>query len=124
MYPSREDKMSAFDQAVRSDLTRLEDIRAGSLGASVEFARASIARETRIAPGTLENIKRQRTKGVRGWIADTIRGALVRELHREITRLNHELEMLLQRGVDHREPEMAEVQSLIARARKSLEAVK
>jgi hypothetical protein len=28
------------------------------------------------------------------------------------------------RGADHREPEMAEVQSLIARVRQSLEAVK
>jgi hypothetical protein len=124
MCPVSEDKMSAFDQAVRSDLSRLEAIRALRSSASIAHARASIARETRIAAGTLENIKRQRTKGVRGWIADTIRGALVRELQREIERLNHELQTLLQRGVDHREPEMAEVQSLIVRVRQSLEAMK
>jgi hypothetical protein len=124
MCPSREDKMTGFDQAVRSDLSRLEEIRAARLQASRAHARASVARETRLAPGTLENIKRQRTKGVRGWIADTIRGALVRELEREIARLNHELQILLQRGADHREPEMAEVHDLLARARQSLEAVK
>ena len=124
MCPVSEDKMTAFDQAVRSDLSRLEVIRAKSSSASIAHARASIARETRIAPGTLENIKRQRTKGVRGWIADTIRGALVRELQREITRLNHELEMLLQRGASHRDCEMEQVGADIARVRQSLEAMK
>ena len=124
MCPLREDEMTAFDQAVRSDLSRLEDIRATRSSSSIAHARASIARETRIAPGTLENIKRSRTKGVRGWIADTIRGALVCELQREIERLNHELQILLQRGADHREPEMAEVQNLIVRVRQTLEGMK
>lgn len=115
--------MTTFDQAVRSDLDRLEAIAAARLGTSRAFARKSVARELRVAPGTLENITRQRTKGVRGWIADTIRGALVRELEREIERLTHEHQVLVQRGADHREPEMAEVESLLARARQSLKGV-
>lgn len=124
MCPRVEDEMTTFDQAVRSDLERLETIRAVSLRASRAVARRSIAREVRVAPGTLENITRQRTKGVRGWIADTIRGALVRELQREIERLNHELRTLVKRGADHRELEMAEVQSLLVRARQSLGTIK
>jgi DNA-binding transcriptional MerR regulator len=124
MYPSLEDKMPAFDASVRDDLERLEAIHAFRLGVSVAVARKTVARETKVAPGTLENIKRQRTKGVRGWIGDAIRGALVHALQKEIERLTHELQILNQRGVDRREPEMAEVESLLARARKSLGEVK
>lgn len=38
--------------------------------------------------------------------------------------MTHELQILHQRGADRREPEMAEVESLLARARKSLGEVK
>jgi len=124
MYPVSEDKMSAFDQAVLSDLSRLEAIRANHSSASIANARASIARETKIAPGTLENIRRKRTKGVRGWIAETIRAALLRELQREITRLNHEFKMLVASGAGHRDCEMEQVAADLARVKLSLDAVK
>lgn len=58
--------MPAFDASVRDDLERLEAIHASRFGISVAAARKNVARETKVAPGTLENIKRQRTKGVRG----------------------------------------------------------
>lgn len=116
--------MSAFDLAVRSDLSRLEEIRARRLGTSKAIARTSVAREVRVAPGTLENIRKQRTKGVRGWIAETIRGALLRELEAEMARLQHEYEVLVRTGADPRGDEVAEVQTFLMRARKSLEAVK
>jgi hypothetical protein len=122
--PSDEDKMNGFDQAVRSDLVRLEEIRALRLRASKAHARSSIARETRLAPGTLENIRKQRTKGIRGWIADTIRGALLRELEREMARLQHEYQILMASGSSHRDSEMEQVVADLARARKALEAVK
>lgn len=123
MRPTSEDKMS-FDTAVRSDLVRLEEIRAARLQTSLANARKAVARDTRLAPGTLENIRKQRTKGIRGWIGQTIRGALLRELEREMVRLQHEYQILMASGSDPRSDEVAEVQTYLARARQSLEAVK
>lgn len=119
-----DDKMSAFDAVVRADLVRLEEIRSARLQTSRATARKGIARETKIAPGTLENIKNMRTKGVRMWVALKIRDTLLSDLQREMARLQHEYDVLVRTGADPRCDEVAEVQTLLARARQSLEAVK
>ena len=119
-----DDKMSAFDTAVRAELIKLEAMRASSMGVSKAYARKVVARDTRLAPGTLENIRNKRTKGVRGWIAETIRNALLRELEREIARLTHEHQCLLASGASHRDSEMEQVGADLARVRQSLDAMK
>jgi hypothetical protein len=124
MCPRSEDEMSAFDSTVRAELIKLEGIRASRLGVSKVHARKAVARDTRLAPGTLENIRKQRTKGVRGWIAETIRNALLRELEREIARLTHEHQCLLASGASHRDSEMEQVGADLARVRQSLDAMK
>jgi hypothetical protein len=124
MRPGGEDKMSMFDQAVRSDLVRLEQIRAQRLNASKAHARASLSRETRLPLGTMENIRKNRLKGVRVWVATAIRGALLRELEREMQRLQHEYQILVASGAGHRDCEMEQVVADLARARQALETMK
>jgi arginyl-tRNA synthetase len=116
--------MVAVDAAVRADLVRLEEIRAARSQTSRKNARKAIARETQIAPGTLENIKNMRTKGVRMWVAQKLRDVLLRELQREMARLQHEYQILVASGSSHRDSEMEQVVADLARARKALEAVK
>ena len=58
-----------------------------------------VAREVGVAPGTLENLRKGRSKGLRGWIERKIDAALGRALEREAARINHELAMAKARGL-------------------------
>ena len=60
---------------------------------SGEGWRAHLARALGCAPGTLENLRRARLKGVRAALAERLSALLVRELAREIENLEHELAM-------------------------------
>ena len=66
-----DDKMSvvALDEAARRWAGELEEREARRSGVSRVQARRIVARRTGLAPGTLENIKNRRTKGVRGWVS-------------------------------------------------------
>jgi hypothetical protein len=116
--------MTTFDAAARDNLVRLETLRAARVGSSRTHARVCVARDLRLAPGTLENIRKKRTKGIRGWIAQTIEAALLRELQREIARLTHEYHVLVASGVGHRDCEMEQVAADLARVKTALEAMK
>lgn len=116
--------MTAFDQTVRHDLDILVSLRARELGTNRDYARETVARETKLPLGTLQNIAKNRTMGVRGRIAEMIRKTLMKQIEREMQRLNHELQILIRRGTDTRSDEMAEIVSLLDRARNSLEAMK
>lgn len=116
--------MSTFDATARENLVRLETLRATRVGSSRAHARVGVARDLRLAPGTLENIRKKRTKGIRGWIAETIEAALLRELQREIARLTHEYQLLVAGGSSHRDSEMEQVAADLARVRDTLEAMK
>lgn len=78
---------ATYQQAV----TWLEDDAARRFGLPVKVVRPLVAREVGVAPGTLENVRKGRTKGLRGWIERKIDDALVRALKREAARIDHEL---------------------------------
>jgi hypothetical protein len=54
--------------------------------------RIALADEIGLAPGTIENIERERHKGLRGWMRDKIQAHKIQWLEAEIARLHDELE--------------------------------
>lgn len=66
-----------------------------------------VARAIGASPGTIENIMRGRLKRVSGWLRDALRARVIRELEAEIVRLQHEIAVLKQAGVDPRSHEMS-----------------
>ena len=66
-----------------------------------------VGRAVGAAPGTIENIMRGRLKRVEGWLRDALRARVVRELESEIVRLQHEIAVLKQAGVDPRSNQMS-----------------
>jgi hypothetical protein len=77
-------------------------------------ARQNVARAIGVPPGTIENIQRNRLKTIAGWVLSSLRARVIRELEVEIARLQHELAVLHQTGVDPRDNEMAAVRADIA----------
>jgi len=86
-------------------------------GLRLQAARKNVARRIGVSPGTLENLKRGRSKGLRDWVIQRIHKGIMDELEQEARRLKHELEILRQCGLDAREDEVSKVESLIAQAR-------
>ena len=80
------DLPSDFDRTVVKNLNMLERLIMRRVQTKTE-ARVIIARMTKIQPGTLENIRRSRTKGVRAYVAEAIYQAVLNELSGEIKRL-------------------------------------
>lgn len=70
-------------------------------------ARKQVARDIGVSPGTIENLQRNRLKTIAGWLRDALRARVIRELEAEIVRLQHEIAVLRQSGVDPRSDEMA-----------------
>ncbi len=101
-----------------AELERREQHRSG---VRLMEARKRVAHRLGVAPGTLENIRRGRTKGVRAWIAERILNALMRELETEMRRLSHELSRLKKCDLDAREDEVSQVEALLEATREILE---
>lgn len=74
-------------------------------------AREQVARSIGVSPGTVENLQRGRLKTIAGWLRDALRARVIRELEAEIARLQHEIAVLRQSGVDPRSDEMAAVRA-------------
>lgn len=74
-------------------------------------ARRQLARSFGVSPGTIENIQRGRLKRISGWLRDALRARVIRELEAEVVRLQHEISILKQTGVDPRDNEMAAVRA-------------
>lgn len=81
---------AAIDQA-RNSARWLERREADRIG-SIEFARASIARESGITLSSWRNLVRGRLKRIDVWMRDRLQALVVRELEQEIRRLSHDLE--------------------------------
>jgi transposase-like protein len=109
--------ISISDRDAARWAARLEDGEKDRTGHPLAVARQAVARRLKIPPGTLENLRRGRSKGVRIWIYETLRAAMVRELEQEQRRLDHELEILRQMGG-------GAVSGSIGEMEKHLEAVK
>lgn len=99
---------------------RLETSEARRSGSGLGQARQVVARKLGLPGGTLENIRRGRTKGIRSWIEERIRTAVIRELEKEIVGLEHELQMARQCGAHAGSPEILSAEAAIASARRAL----
>ena len=74
-------------------------------------ARCNVARAIGTSPGTIENLQRNRLKRISGWLRDALRARVIRELEAEIARLQHELAVHKQTGVDPRGDEATAVRA-------------
>ena len=122
MYNGEQTNMQAtadLDMA-RSWARRLEDGEALRSGVAVLQARQTIARRTGIAPGTLETLRAGRLKTVAVHIFRRLHSAVVAEMEAEIGRLEHELVLVRQAGLDPRSDEVLEVEAHLSRARAAL----
>lgn len=104
-------------EAVHRFARTLEDAEAKRLGVRTGQARISLARHLRTSPGTLENIRRLRTKVVPAWLMARIRSELISVLQAEIIRLENEIHIARRIGADHRDHDLqaAEAQVLAAK---------
>lgn len=96
---------------------KLEDSEAKRRGVRLREARPHVARRLGVSPGTLENIRRLRTKVVPNWVMARVRAAFVAELQAEIQRLEHEVAIHLQIGSDPRCDDLAKAQAQVDAAR-------
>ena len=110
MASMKEDEMSA-DILTRAWVEKLEKTEAARTGVPVTVARRAVARRLGVSPGTVENIRRGRTKGVRAWIADRVANAVIREIENEIRGLSHELQCARQCGARAGESQIHEIQA-------------
>ena len=107
-------------EAVHRFARRLEDAEAKRLGVRITEARISLARRLRTSPGTLENIRRLRTKVVPNWLMARIKAEFVSVLQQEIARLEHEICVAKQIGLHHSENTLAAAETQLAAAREIL----
>lgn len=101
---------------------RLEDREAIKLGLPLKAVRERVARRISSSPGFLENLRRGRIKNVPSWLMQRLRDAMVSELTSEIQRLEHEIAIAKQIGVDPREDEISKAAAQIAETKKLLGA--
>lgn len=92
-----------LDQCAATWARELEDREVRRSGVRLAVARDAIARRTTIPAGTLENLRRGRSKGVRAWIFERLRTAYLADLDRQMKALAHETELTKSiAGADHR----------------------
>ncbi|MFO1147768.1 MAG: hypothetical protein U1E62_05260 [Alsobacter sp.] len=110
----------AADAFAREWVGRLEGIEARKSGRGMPAAREALARRLGVPAGTLENIRRGRSKGIRAWLDERIRAAVIRELTTEILRLEHEVQVARQCGAHPGSTEILEAEAALEKARASL----
>lgn len=114
---------AATDVATLNRFARaLENAEAKRIGASLPVARSRIASRLGVSPGTLENIRRLRTKIVPNWLMNKVRSELISVLQLEIRRLEHEVHLARQTGSNHRDGDLASAETSLATAREILTA--
>jgi len=118
----RFDMNAMSDVATVNRLARvIEDQEARRLGIPVTSARARIANRLGVAPGTLENFRRLRSKIVPHWLMNRIHAEFIAVLQSEIQRLEHEIQIARQTGMDHRDHDLAKAQTQLEAAKQILE---
>lgn len=110
----------AFVDQAKGWASELEHREAMRSGATRAKARLVVATRTSLAPGTLENLARGRLKAIAVHVYERLRSGLIREWETELVRLEHELSILRQTGVDPRDNQVAAVVAGISAARQAL----
>lgn len=109
------------NEAVNADVVRwvnLLERMSTEQGLQKPAAREAVAKKLGVPAGTLENIVRGRTKGVRAWIVERVKGLMAHELEKEIQRLQHEVLVVNSyRSGDVDEAEVNEVIEAVTRAK-------
>jgi uncharacterized protein YhaN len=111
---------AAYVERARDWSTRLEDKEAERSGVNLSEARKVVAREIGASPGTLENLRNRRVKGIAAHIYDRLRARVIRELESEMRHLEHELQILKQTGVGPSDGETEAVVAGLAKVREAL----
>lgn len=104
----------------RRMVVRLEDSEAKRRNESVNEVRPAVARKLKTAPGTLENIRRYRSKIIPSWLMNGLRAEFVSLLQSEIQGLEHEIQLARQIGTDFRDDALAKAEAQLAAAREVL----
>ena len=95
----------------------IEDAAAVRLGVKVEEARPDVARKLGVAPGTLENLRRLRTKVIPNWMMMRLRSEFVAVLQSQIMRLEHEIHIARQTGASYRDDALASAEAQVVKAK-------
>ena len=111
---------AAFVDAARGWARGLEDREVERSGADLAAARLIVSRKTGVSEGTLRSLRKNRLKAIGAHVFAKLREGVVKELEAELMRLEHELSILRQTGVDPRDDQISEVVADIARARTAL----
>ena len=108
------------DADARQAVLLEEDVRrARSRQPRVEV-RVALARDIGIAPGTIENLRRNRLASLRTHVRDRIYGWMLRGLQQDYARLEHELYLALQSGKSAGSIDVLGAKAALASARKAL----
>lgn len=116
--------MTCVDAEMRRWARELEDGEMRRTGKQRPFARQALADRIGVASGTLENIQRGRSKGLRRWIEDKIAAAVAHEVELEISRLERTLEEARRRLGRSAATEIGEAEAAIENARDKLAKIK
>ncbi len=98
---------NAYVERARTWAAAIEDSAAKEARASLRVIRPSVAREVGVSPGTLENLRAGRLKGIAAHIYERLQAATLRRLQGEMRRIEHEIHILAQQGLDPRSDDMA-----------------
>lgn len=113
--------MSTADVShARRMVVRIEDTEAKRRNETLDEVRPAVARKLKASPGTLENIRRFRSKVIPSWLMDRIRSEFVALLLSEIQGLEHEIQLARQTGSNHRDDTLAAAEAQLAAAREIL----
>lgn len=104
----------------RRMVVRLENAEAKRRNETVHEVRPAVARKLKSAPGTLENIRRLRSKIIPNWFMDALRAEFVALLQSEIQGLEHEVQLARQIGSNHHDNALAAAEAQLAAARQIL----
>ena len=118
----QDNRMSSVPElaAVAGSMVRREKYRVGC----ADTARASVARRVRLGVGSLTNIIKRRVKSVSAEVRDRLVAAAIADLTLEISRLEHERQLLLQMGASPAHDDMRALEGALAAAREAIERMR
>lgn len=93
-------------------------------GTDREAATCAVARRARLSVGTVGNVIRRRVKDVAASVRDRLVSAAIADITNEITRLEHDRQMLVQMGACPRSDDMDALDGALATARAAIERMR